>query len=98
VDATKLLGGYLDTEPKATGGQPYQAKSTGSHKEPVDAPPTLAELGLTKKESMNAQLLHSIAKDAPELFEEVRKGMKSVTAVTLRQAKAKNPKWYRLGI
>lgn len=45
----------LGTE-KATGGQPYQ-KSTSTQRIPVGVTPTLADYGLSKKESAEAQLL-----------------------------------------
>jgi N6-adenosine-specific RNA methylase IME4 len=46
----------------ATGGQPYQRKSTGSAAAPVAAPPapTLAETGIDKKLSARAQKLNAI--------------------------------------
>jgi hypothetical protein len=57
----------LHEELKAKGGQPYQAKPTGSKKEPVEtAPPTLEELGVDKKESAAA---HKLAKMPEEKFE-----------------------------
>jgi hypothetical protein len=62
VDAKTLLGKFLATGPKATG-----AKGIGTSAVPernrtsVIAPPTLADLGLTKKESSEAQLLARVA-------------------------------------
>jgi len=91
IDAMRLLGGFLKTEPKATGGQPYQ-KATGTQREPVEpATPTLAELGLSKKESSAAQLLDTIAAEQPEEFAAIRSGDKTVTEVrrSIQRAKVK---------
>lgn len=51
ADATRLLGGFLSKMPKSKGGRPGK---TGTKSEPVY---TLAELGLDKKQSANAQKL-----------------------------------------
>jgi len=48
------LGEMLMQTERAKGGQPYQGP-TGNKGEPVD--PTLADLGLSKRESAEAQIL-----------------------------------------
>ena len=54
--AERQMGEFLKGMPKATGGQPYQSKPTGATREPVESP-TLAEIGLTKKQSATTQKL-----------------------------------------
>lgn len=82
IDAIDVRGraerkwAQLHEELKAKGGQPYQAKPTGSKKEPVEtAPPTLEELGVDKKESAAA---HKLAKMPEEKFEEVLAAWRAV--------------------
>ena len=58
TDALARLGELLRDMPKATGGLPYQARSTSSQKEPVA--PTYADLGLDKKTAMVAQQLAAL--------------------------------------
>lgn len=66
LDAERMLGLYLKATPKASGGQPYQATGTGE--EPVA---TLADLGISKKLSAEAQRLA----DLPEAtFVKVKAG------------------------
>ena len=62
--AQRRMGELLAEEPKATGGQPYQA--TGTNAVPVETP-TLADLGITKNESKRAQ---DLAKIPEEEFEQ----------------------------
>lgn len=90
VDAITLMGEMLKRVEKATGGQPYQRKATGSQVEPVAAP-TLAKVGISKKESMHAQALASIKKDNPGLFQKVRAGEVSVTKGCRDHKKATTP-------
>lgn len=73
VEALRKLGEMLQAAPKAAGAKGLPGGGTrGSKKEPrVDDPPTLKELGLTKKESAVAQKLAAL----PEKdFEQVREG------------------------
>ena len=79
IDAQKLLGGYLAAEVRHEGGRPKETVPIGN---------SLVPEGISRKESMNAQLLHSIAEKAPELFEEVRNGDKSLTAARREVKKA----------
>lgn len=85
VDAERLLGGFLKETPKASG-----SLRRGTHKEPRADTPTLADLGLTKKQSAASQLLHTIAEEAPEEFAAIRSGKKSVSRVrhSIQRAKA----------
>ena len=61
IEALRKLGEMLAVTQLATGGQPYQKKSTGSAKEPVG--PTLEDLQITKKLSMMAQQLAKLEED-----------------------------------
>jgi hypothetical protein len=60
IDAMSLLGRFLKTEPKATGGE-YggRAKIDSTREGPSIQTATLADLGLRKKESLQAQLPRS---------------------------------------
>jgi N6-adenosine-specific RNA methylase IME4 len=78
IDAMRLLGGYLAVEVRHEGGRPTETVPDGYR---------LPE-GVSKKESAAAQLLHTVAKTAPVLFEEVRIGAKSVTAARREVRKA----------
>lgn len=60
LDAERMLGQYLQAQPKAVGGNP---SLTGTQPVPVDEPPTLAELGISKKLSAEAQRWASIPDD-----------------------------------
>jgi len=94
VDATTMLGEFLKEAPKATG-----AKGVG----PIAVPdeyrngaPTLADIGISKKESANAQTLADIKEEDPELHEKVRTGAvpvsKAVKVQRQRRKKAKAEK------
>src|SRR5215469_4394499 len=56
------LGEALAQLEKAKGGQPYQLRSTGDVMSPVDDedPPTLKQLGITKKQSSRWQAMWSV--------------------------------------
>ena len=50
MDGERLLGKFLKEASRAGGGYSRGGGSKGSHREPLlDVPPTLADLGLTKK-------------------------------------------------
>jgi hypothetical protein len=90
VDATALMGEHLKRTEKDTGGRPAK---TGSKKEPViEPPPTLAELGIDKKESSDAQALAEVKADEPEVFEQVRNGEISIRAAASRVRRKKKKK------
>ena len=71
VDAMQLLGGYLEKQ-VSPGKRAKDIIPDGNNKK---LPP-----GVAPKESSAAQALHAIAKNTPELFEEVRAGKKTVAA------------------
>lgn len=76
------MGEILKASEKNKGGNLATLKnvSTGSRKEPVEAPPTLASAGIPKKQSMNAQSLATVKEKKPELYEQVRSGKVSIAA------------------
>jgi HTH domain len=55
LDAERRMGELLRATERASGGQPYQEKSTCDVTSQVD--PTLKELGVSRKESSRAQRL-----------------------------------------
>lgn len=91
IDAERLLGGYLKAAEKAE-GQTHGGRKTklgGTREVPPNAPPTLSDLGLSKKLSSEAQALHTIAETNPEQFGAIRSGEKTVTAVRREAQRAK---------
>jgi hypothetical protein len=79
IDAMTLMGEFLQTAPKASGGEHGgRSRIDGSRKEPSIPTPTLASLGIDKKESADAQALAALKHDAPDLHEQVRSGKVSV--------------------
>ncbi|HJZ58140.1 MAG TPA: hypothetical protein VKE74_24575 [Gemmataceae bacterium] len=64
VDAMTLMGEMLKQTPKATAGRPPEI---GSCREPISKPPTLADHGISKKESSEAQVLATVKETNPEL-------------------------------
>jgi hypothetical protein len=88
VDAMTLLGEFLKVMPKAPPGRPSK---NGSHKEPISKPPTLAEVGVSKKESSDAQILATVHRTKPELHAQVRTGrlkLSQARQVVRREEKA----------
>jgi hypothetical protein len=83
VDALALMGEFLRSaeKNKGTAGQLKGKDSSGASRveAPEETAPTLAESGITWKESSNAQTLAAIKEDEPEVFQEVRAGKVSVT-------------------
>ncbi len=88
--AERQMGEFLKVMPKATGGQPFQA--TGSRASPVETKtPTLAEIGITKKQSAQCQKLAEIP--AQEFTERVAvikaSGERLTTAAVLQPTRAR---------
>lgn len=65
IRAERLMGEELARLKKAKGGQPYQTRSTGNTVSPVvdDNPPTLKELGVTKKQSSRWQAMAGVPEE-----------------------------------
>jgi len=76
IQALAQLGKQVAVMPKNVGAI---AGKTGTKGVPVlDPAPTLADIGITKKESALAQKLATLADEAPALFEEVRAGTETM--------------------
>lgn len=84
IDAMTLMGEFLREAPKNEGGRPAK---TSSQKEPVYTA-TLADIGISKKESSDAQALADMKEAEPELHEQVRNG--KITLPKARDKKQKN--------
>lgn len=80
IDAQSLLGKYLKETPRNEGGKPVPERNR------LDKPPTLPELGLTRKESVASQFLNTLAENHPEEFEAIKEGVKTISEVQ-RQVK-----------
>jgi hypothetical protein len=78
VDAKTLMGVMLRAAEKNKGAK--WSKVTGSKREPVkDTAPTLADIGISKKESASAQALADLKEKAPALHEKVKAGETTVS-------------------
>lgn len=64
-----FMGELLKVAEKAPAGRP---RKTGSQSEPVSKPPTLAQLGIGKKESADAQVPAKVKEQAPGLHAEIK--------------------------
>jgi hypothetical protein len=83
VDALTLMGEFLKDGPKNKGTKGQlkgRSASGGAKREPPEkSAPTLAELGIDKKESRVAQALATIKTAAPDAYEAIRSGQKPVS-------------------
>jgi hypothetical protein len=80
-----MMGEFLRQTPKANGGEHGgKAALDGSRREPSNPTPTLANLGITKKESAAAQALAEARESAPELHEQAKAGKVSVRQAVLK--------------
>lgn len=86
MDSTRMLGEMLSAQ-KAAGlmakGTKGQLVSRGviggtQAEPPINTAPTLADVGLTKKESAQAQFIAKVAETKPEAFEALRSGKATV--------------------
>lgn len=73
LDASRRMGELLQATERAKGAASGGTKTAprGSYVEPRDTHPTLAEIGITKKESSRAQKLASLP---DETFQKVKEG------------------------
>lgn len=87
IDAMRLLGGFLKTAPKNEGtkGQLVGRGLIGptSAEGPINHVLTIAELGLTYKESADSQLLATIAEQRPEEFAAIKAGEATIAQARL---------------
>ena len=96
VDAMTMMGEFLKTAEKRGPEHSRGGGSSGSKREPLpDAPPTLAALGMGKRESSDAQALVEIKEEAPDLHDAVRAGQMTIpnarAAKKRREKKAAEP-------
>jgi hypothetical protein len=71
IDAMTMLGEHLKVEEMTPAGRPSKIDS---QKESISKIPTLAERGITLKESMYAQALVKVRESLPAVYERVRAG------------------------
>jgi hypothetical protein len=84
-DAERKMGGKLLETERAVGTDKAGRPSLdGDRMLPSNAPPTLAELGLTKRESSEAQIMASIP---DEIFENLKIGKTSLTKIRRNKIK-----------
>lgn len=89
VDAMTLMGEFLKAgeKNKGTAGQAKGRDSSGGSRmePPEDDTPTLAEIGISKKESSVSQRLVDVRDELPQVYDQVRNGTvpigKAVAAV-----------------
>lgn len=93
IDAQRLLGEFLQ-DAGIHAGQPAK-RIIPSENNSFSEPPKLPDIGITLKESSQAQQIATLAMEIPELFERVRGGKVSVTQARRetirRKAKAAPP-------
>lgn len=70
MNTERQMGEFLKAMPKNQGGNLETLKnvSTGTKPEPVESPPTLREIGITKKQSSQAQKLADHLAEMVEAF------------------------------
>ena len=84
LEAERKMGEMLKSTERAKGGQPHQKNPTSNHREPVE--PTLADLGISKKESSKAQMLAELA---TPVFDAVKAGRQTVSSALRAQKTVK---------
>ena len=94
VDAERLLGEFLANSPRNRGGELMKARdSTCSKKVQVESlPPTLDDIGISRKESSDAQFLFDLDTKAPEIFDKVKQRELSVTQAKRELVKLTAPR------
>lgn len=89
LQAETMLGEYIRDAPKRGPEHSTGGGSKGSRRKPLpDAPPTLADAGLTKRQSSEAQFLADLAKEKPEEHQKIINGQKTITQVRREQKRA----------
>lgn len=94
IEAETMLGEFLKQQPKAIGTrgiiQDGMTGAGGTKMEPPVKPtPTLAELGIDKKESSDSQFLATLKQEDPEVYQEVKTGKKTVQEVKKKKKSEK---------
>jgi len=85
IDAQVMLGGFLKAAPKNEGTLKCGPVVVRDNHGEI---PTLADIGISKELSVQSQALHTIAETAPEKFEAIKRGEKSVTQVRREEKRA----------
>jgi phage N-6-adenine-methyltransferase len=81
VDAMTLLGQFLEHQPMSNGGDRAGKKPLGgSRKEPANPKPTLAENGISKKESSLSQKLFKMSKEQPDKHQAIRSAQTPISS------------------
>ena len=103
VDALALMGAMLKEVQKNAGakgigtsavtvGNRTKASENSASNEDRAPPPTLADQGITKRQSMNAQALAAAKEKAPDVYEQVRAGKAPVAAARVEEGvRAQHP-------
>jgi hypothetical protein len=94
VDAVTLMGEMRKEVEKNKGvgagvagpGRGKTAEKPGNKTEPGLSPPKLADVGISKRESSDAQALAAIKAKKPELHEQIRSGNVKVSAPAPRSS------------
>jgi site-specific DNA-methyltransferase (adenine-specific) len=89
VDATTLMGEYLKAGPKNEGHLKRGPVVPNRNHGELVPPPTLAELGISKKQSAQAQALATVKEKAPELHARIREGKAPIAKACQELARAK---------
>ncbi len=90
IDTLRLLGEAMKETPRRTGEHSTGGGSSGSKRVPLpDAPPTLADLGVSKKTS---SLVQKLAGLPPEQFEQVKAGTASIAQAIHEVTRTKYPR------
>lgn len=84
IEAKALLGEFLKTAPKNEGAAGRPGPGRGKNAVPIsnrvlDATPTLADIGITKKESAEAQFIAEVKEKSPDTFTAIKQGEKTLT-------------------
>lgn len=75
IEAKKQIGQELTSTPRNTGTRTIGGNYSGGNTiAPPDEIPTLEEIGLTKRESAEAQRIYQMSVEEPEIFERVQSG------------------------
>lgn len=98
IEALRLLGEYIKANPKAQGtrGQMHgRDVSGGSVLVPPEKqqPPTLVDLGISKRESAYSQRLAKMADEKPKAYEALKKGIITHLSGTATDAEYDGDSW-----
>lgn len=89
IEATRLLGDFLRTQPK-NGGLLKRGSVVPNRNHGGIA--TLADVGITKKESSNAQLVSKVAERCPDVYQQLLSGDTAINGLKEHLPKSQEPK------